>query len=289
MKNMKALTYATLAILSSLGCSAAGEHDDASATPIVDSDTSDSNATDGASGEELARLEFDDGNVVRFEALAGGMLVSELGPDLNPRRIVPGMGLNALETYKALAPGQAVPERLLAMHESMYAGASDVDVENVPATEPANDSDLEHEGDFQQAYPADQFMAQMCDFPLGGGSYKHQNRTDAHIDASLDVHLAYFAVGSDKGIITAKPCAGENTGGFFDGECGSTVAVQAGTNNSGFYESGPNQVCEGGSGFLECTLFGCVTVCFHPLVRFELNYGKVSTDVNFHECVQVVH
>lgn len=287
MKHTKLTICAALTILSSMGCSAGGDHGGSKVAPLGESDV-----PAAESGDELARLEFDDGNVVRFEALKGGVLVTELGSDLNPRRIPQMAGLTALAAFERLAPGREVPERLLQMHESMYSAQSAAAERFDRASEPASlpfDPDLEHDGDFQQAYPASTFLNVMCDFPTGNGSYKHTNRTDAHMDASMDVHMAYFAVGSDLGTITAQPCAGENEGGFFDGECGSTIPVQAGYHNSGFYDAGPNQVCSGGSGFLECTLFGCFTVCYHPQVRFELRYGKVSTNVNFHECVQVTH
>lgn len=287
MKHTRLTICAALTILSSMGCSAAGDVGGSNVVPVGESDAP---AAEG--GAELARVEFDDGNVVRFEALQGGVLVSELGSDLNPRRIPQTAGLTALAAFEKLAPGREVPERLLQMHERMHSAQS-VAAERFDGARKAEseqlDPDLEHDGEFQQSYPASTFLSVMCDFPTGNGSYKHTNRTDAHPDISMDVHMTYFAVGSDLGIITAQPCAGENLGGFFDGECGSTVPVQAGYHNSGFYDAGPNQVCEGGSGFLECTLFGCYTVCYHPQVRFELHYGKVSTNVNFHECMQVVH
>jgi hypothetical protein len=198
--------------------------------------------------------------------------------------------MTALDAFKTLAPGRAVPDRLLQMHDQMYSGGNAITIERneseLAATE--SDPDLEHDGDFQQSYPASTFLSIMCDFPTGNGSYKHTDRTDAHTDASLDVHSAYFAVGSDSGTVTAQPCSGENTGGIFDGECGSTITVNAGFHNSGFYDAGPDPICEGGDGF-GCELFGCVEVCYRPLVRFELNYGKISPSVNFHECVQVTH
>jgi hypothetical protein len=73
MKQIKVMHCATLALLASMGCSAGHDDDwnDANAG-VVESD-----APAAANGEELARLEFDDGNVVRFEALNDGVLVSE--------------------------------------------------------------------------------------------------------------------------------------------------------------------------------------------------------------------
>ncbi|MET0411502.1 MAG: hypothetical protein ABW217_09400 [Polyangiaceae bacterium] len=292
MKNIKAIHCATLAILATVGCSAG--HDDAwndenAADVASNAPAAVENESDGAD-KELARLEFEDGNVVRFEALHDGVLVSEMGADLNPRRLVPREGMTALDAFRALAPGRAVPVRLLQMHVQMYSGGNAITAERNESDPAATESDpdLEHDGDFQQALPASAFLSVMCDFPTGNGSYKHSNRTDAHTDASLDVHSAYFAVGSDSGTVTTQACVGENTGGFFDGDCGGTTAVPAGFQTSAFYDAGPDQICDGGDGF-GCELFGCVEVCYRPLVRFELNYGKISPSVNFHECVQVTH
>ncbi len=151
-----------------------------------------------------------------------------------------------------------------------------------------SDPDLEHNGEFQQSYPAAAFLELMCDFSTGSGSYKHTNRTDPHLDISLDVHATYFAVGADTGTITAQPCSGKNAGGSFDGQCGQAVAVNAGFHNSGLYDAGDDLVCTE-SGGLACRIFGCPEICIRNQVRFELRYDKVSSSVNFHECAQITH
>lgn len=285
MNNIKAITYTALAILSSLGCSAAGDDEGAYAEPVVESQAPASEKSD-----ELARIEFDDGNVVRFEALNGGVLVSELGPELNPRRLSPGMARTALDAYKALAPGREIPARLLQMHDSMHS-QGDLYSEQVDSSgsesNVSSDPDVTHDGDFQQALPAASFLAEMCNFPTGNGSYKHTDRTDTHTDASLDINAAYYAVGSDSGTLTAQACVGENAGGFFDGDCGGAVSVTAGARFSGFYDAGEIMICHESDGF-GCELFGCVDVCVVNTKRFELNYVKLSPTVNFHECFQKV-
>lgn len=55
------------------GCSASGDE-------IYEEVQSDEEAL---AGNELARIKFSDGNVVRFEELAGGVLVSEVGANVN--------------------------------------------------------------------------------------------------------------------------------------------------------------------------------------------------------------
>jgi hypothetical protein len=281
MKHIKAITCATLTILVAAGC---GAGDDGRSGESVELDAASSAAPEAGENAELARIEFSDGNVVQFEELAGGVLVSELGPLVNPRHLVPKQGLTALEAFKTLAPGREVPAALLRLHEHLYStGETAENVESARVVAPAgedlpSDPDLEHNGEFQQFYPADYFLQVACDFPTGNGSYKHTNRTDAHNDISMNVHSIYYAVASDRGSITAQPCVGKNEGGLLNGQCGSAVAIAAGTGRTGFYDAGKAYNCSKGGG---------VEICIPNLKRFELRYGKVSPSVNFHECAQV--
>jgi hypothetical protein len=143
------------------------------------------------------------------------------------------------------------------------------------------DPDLEHNGEFQQSYPAANFLQVMCDFPTASPSYKHTNRVDPHTDTSLNVHTAYYAVGADIGTITAQACAGKNAGGYFNGSCSSTTAVNAGYHSSAYYDAGLQ--CD-----KTCTLlFGCVSICVPKQVRLELRYNRISSSVRFHDCARI--
>jgi hypothetical protein len=290
MKHVIAMACATLAAVMVVGCGAA---DDAGSTEGAASPSAPSaEETAAVAGAELARIEFEDGNVVRFEDLAGGVLISELGPDHNPRHLVAKEGMTALAMYQALAPGRTVPAALMRMHERLYpTGAALAPSEGAvpgatPVTEEAPfDADLEHNGEFQQSYPAASFLQTMCDFPTNNGlNYKHTNRTDVHTDTSMGVHTAYFAVGADIGTITARACAGKNAGGYFNGICGSTVTVNAGYHQSGYYDAGLS--CPGDPN-LFCQIFGCPKICTYRLVRFHVEHGKISTNVRFHECARL--
>jgi hypothetical protein len=285
MHHMKMMAGAALALVVSSGCGAAedgaGERRQSANTSPVEAEI--------AANTELARLEFDDGNVVRFAELNGGVYVSELGSLLNPRHLVPKEGRTAVETFQALAPGREVPVALMQMHERMYppgalrADAKDIAEESAAETEaPELDPDLEHNGKFQQSFPAANFLAQMCDFPTTSPSYKHTNRTDPHTDTSLNIHSAYYAAGADIGIMTEQACAGKSDSqGFFVGQCNAQTPVQPGFAVSGLYDAG--QQCD-----KSCTLFfGCVSICSPRQVRWELRHGAISSSVRFHECAKL--
>jgi hypothetical protein len=134
------------------------------------------------------------------------------------------------------------------------------------------DHDLEPTGRLQQELTAAQFEGPACDFPLVGSNYKHPNRTAGHTHTTKDVHTAYFAVGSDIGIIGAQACS--------NAKCGPAISLQAGFYNSGFYDAG--LTCEKDCGLFG--LWGCVEVCRDRKVTFELKSTKVSASVRFHDC-----
>ncbi len=283
MKFIQGLAGATLALLLAAGCSAADDgHVDG-----VEADTAQPQAETSAS-TELARVEFDDGRVVRFEELAGGILISDFGPSTSTPRLVPQAGMKALDAFKAVAPGRAVPAALLQMHERMYpAGATVVPEANTgevfEAEEPSFDEDAEHNGEFQQSLPSSNFSSRFCNFPTGNGlNYKHMNRTDVHTDTSMGIHTAYYAIGADIGTITLQACAGKNAGGYFSGICAPTAAVyNEGYGGSTYYDAGI--ACPGDPNLL-CRIFGCPKICTPRKVRFELHHGKISSNVRFHEC-----
>jgi hypothetical protein len=286
MKHLKAMTCAALAFLLAVGC---GAGDDSALEGPAPGGPSAVEA-EAAEGAELARVEFEDGNVVRFEALSGGVLITELGSEENPRHFQPKEGLTALEAFRTLAPEHEVPEALLRAHERMYPAdvtiappASETDT--TPSSEELPlDPDLEHNGEFQQSLPSATFLANMCNFPTGSGSYKHPNRTDVHVDTSMNVHTAYYAVGADIGIIKSRACAGKNTGGIFKGNCSTWTTTNPGGVASAYYDAGiacpddPNWLCE---------LFGCPKICELRKVRLDIWHDKISNSVRFHDCVAV--
>jgi hypothetical protein len=288
MEKVNAVVCAALAALVLGGCGAAedgagDEHAAGNDAPVQ---------AEVAANTELARVEFADGNVVRFEELYGGVFVSEHGSELNPRHLLPKAGLTALEAFKSLAPGRSVPAALMQMHERMYPPGATLAQTKSTATgatpqtqEPAVDPDLEHNGEFQQSLPAANFLSTMCDFPLSSPSYKHTNRTDAHTDVSLKIHSAYYAAGADIGIMTEQACAGKSDSrGFFSGQCNAVTPVQPGFVVSGLYDAG--QACSTSCEFLGT---GCVTICSPRQVRWDLRHGQISSNVRFHECAQLAH
>ena len=99
----------------------------------------------------------------------------------------------------------------------------------------------------------------------------------------MNIHSAYYAAGSDLGIITEQACAGKSDSqGFFVGQCNTQTAVQAGFAVSGLYDAG--QKCD-----TACGPFGqgCVTICVPRQVRWDLRHGKISSNVRFHECAKL--
>jgi hypothetical protein len=284
MMNIKVIHCATLAILATVGCSAGHDdewNDENSASVPSDTPAVSESDSEGAD-KELARLEFDDGNVVRFEELNGGVLVSELGSELNPRRLVPREGMTALDAFAALAPGREVPARLLQMHQRMHTYRDALTVEPVhSATDAEYDSDLQPGGDFEQLFPASTVLANLCNFPAGSRNYKHTNRTDAHVDVSLDVNSAFMAVAADSGTLNAQLCVGKNEGGIFDGDCSGKSLVLPGQQSANFYDGGPLDCSE------SCFLGSCVEVCVRKLRRIEVVFEHVSGALNFHDCAQI--
>lgn len=192
-----------------------------------------------------------------------------------------------MEVYSALAPDRPMPERLRNVLAQMHSSgevvsdrASTIDRER-PVLWPAEalDSESEDTAVTLKSLPASQFLETMCDFPVTGSSYKHTDRSSVHVDATLDVLGAYFAVGSDEGIIIASACAGENSGGQFKGQCSSGVAVPAGFTSQGFYETAEN---------CSPSCFGCSVRCIRDVVRFETHFDSISDNVNFHDCADVI-
>jgi hypothetical protein len=298
MRHLKRLCGVALSLSLAAGCGAAdtgpldeteyGElgADGAIVQTVDDAALAESGPTSAAVAE-LARIDFADGNSVRFEELDGGILVTELGSELNPRHLVPRDGMSALAAFRELAPDREVPEALERVHERIRPTAS-LETEGVQSTAPRKalratpddadapmDPDMEHNGQFQQSggsYPAATFIANMCDFPNTAPNFRSTNHTAAHTKTTPDIHTAYFAVASDIGIITARACANNS--------CGNTITLQAGFHSSGFYDAG--NVCDE-----TCCLFGlcgCVSICTPRKVSFAQVSGKISSSVRFHEC-----
>ncbi|HEX6276482.1 MAG TPA: hypothetical protein VFZ53_25750 [Polyangiaceae bacterium] len=297
MRHLKRLTGVALALALAAGCGAGdpGAFEDAdygelggdAVAQAGDGAALGDARPAGAAAAELARIEFPDGNSVRFEELEGGILVTEVGSELNPRHLVPREGMSALAAFRELAPNREVPAALARLHERIYPERA-LDAEGIQSTAPGKalratpddaelplDPDLEHNGQFQQSggsYPAANFIANMCDFPNTAPNFRSTNHTAAHTKTTPDIHTAYFATASDIGIITARACANNN--------CGNTVTLQAGFHSSGFYDAG-NKCDE------TCCLFGlcgCVSICTPRKVSFAQVSGKISSSVRFHEC-----
>jgi hypothetical protein len=287
MRHTKAWSGLALALSLAAGCSVetAGSLEElesgelGASSPTLESEGAGvPSARDIASDSvELARIDFSDGNSVRFEELDGGVLVTETGPELNPNHLVPHEGMTALEAFRTLAPGREVPAALMRMHQQLYEGGSDLAAESVQPTavELSPDADLEHNGQFQQtagSYPYATFNANMCNIPNVVPNYRFANLTAPFSKSTPGIHTAYFAVGSDIGIITAKACS--------DNKCGGAITLQAGYHNSGFYDAGDK--CE-----KTCAILGiwsCVTICVPRKVKFDVITNKVSTNVRYHEC-----
>lgn len=282
MKNIKAIQCATLAILATVGCAAGhdGEWNDEDTADMASDAPAAVESESAGADKELARLEFDDGNVVRFEEVSGGVLVSELGPELNPRRLLPRAGMTALDAFTALAPGREVPARLLQLHERMHTDPGAFERVHA-ATDAEYDADLQPGGDFEQLFPASEFLTNLCSFPAGSRNYKHTNRSDAHSDVSLDVNSAFMAVATDSGTLNAQLCVGKNEGGFFDGDCSGKSLVLPGQQSANFYDGGPLDCSE------SCFLGSCVEVCVRKQRRIEVVFEHVSGILNFHDCAQI--
>ena len=275
MRHVKALSGVALVFALAAGCSA--ENTGGSLEEMESGEPA-------SASMELARIDFPDGNSVRFEELDGGILVMEVGPELNPLHLMRKEGMSPLEAFRALAPGREVPPALLRAHERIYPTASQLEAEEVETTTPLTrpddadlpmDQDLEHNGQFQQSggsYPASLFVSGMCNFPMTAPNYIQINNSVPHIETTSNINTAYFAVASDIGIITAKACANNS--------CGPAIALQAGFHNSGFYAAG--QRCS--RSCCPLGLCGCTEVCTPRKVKFDVITGKVSTTVRFHEC-----
>jgi hypothetical protein len=207
------------------------------------------------------------------------VLVTETGSDLNPNHLVPRDGLTALEAFRTLAPGRAVPAALLRLHQQLYQAGSDLAAESVlpepTAAELPLDADLEHNGQFQQtagSYPYATFNANMCNIPNVVPNYRFANLTSPLTKSTPNIKTAYFAVASDIGIITARACSNNN--------CGAAITLQAGYHNSGFYDAG--EKCEE-----TCAILGtwsCITICAPRKVKFDVSTNRISTNVRYHEC-----
>jgi hypothetical protein len=309
MTNTKAISGTALALMLAFGCSAANTGDAGTGSGELDPngpasieavsvDSSKSEATEakpgnpagsGAGvGRELARLDFENGSVVRFEELADGIVVSELSPAATPSLLGSGRHTTALDAYRRLAPKNAVPAALAEVHRRLHPAALEsveqlgdaTEISETPAAEELQyDSDLEHTGQFQQAggsYSFSQFLIDACNIPVTARNYKHGNATSSHTHTTTNVNTAYFAVAADIGIISSRACS--------NGACGSPIQVQPGFRNSGFFDAG--QQCTGGCAPLDfvCQILGEVRICSPKKVKFEVRNVNISSQIRMHDC-----
>lgn len=234
----------------------------------------------------LARLDFDDGNLVTFEELNGGVLVRELTHADQETHHLPAHATSALDAFKAMAPARAVPAALAAAHARMYTQEGDGTLPRAPAEGAPgtgeNEKDLEHSGQFEQsggAFAGSVFTGQFCSFSGAAPNYIHTNHTSSQTHTTSNVNTAYFASATDIGTLGAQACS--------DGKCGGSVTIQAGYGNSGFYDAG--QSCSKKScawwDFV-CKALGEVTICGPRKVKFDLKETKISSQIRFHDCAK---
>lgn len=236
----------------------------------------------------LARLDFEDGNLVTFEELDNGVLVRELTHADHETHHLPAQAMSALDAFKAMAPSRAVPSALVDAHARMYPAAAEV-VSALPADGAANapkaaehEQDLQHGGQFEQsggAFPGSTFTSQFCSFSSASPNYIHTNHTSSLTHTTSNVNTVYFASATDIGTLGAQACS--------NGNCGGSVTIQAGYGNSGFYDAG--QACSKKScawwDFI-CKALGETTICGPREVKFDLKETQISSQVRFHDCAK---
>lgn len=285
----------------SAGCGAA-DHDElldppggsTNSTASGDSSSESAHPTLAATAETLASIELDDGNVVLFERLADGILVSEHGPRENARRLQPSANFSAVDTFRALAPEREVPTALLDAHAGLMREVLLVESEDdeLPAglaePEAVDEEESDHEfGEINRPtlgggfFSSENFLRQACNFSLSGQyDFKHSNWNNNHTHLARG-HISYVAVGADIGDATAQFCA------RLDGRtrCNAASAVPQGTYSSLTYDAGQTRI----TSCLSCVLgycIGCRTLVFDNVADVSLINTAVSSSERIHDCGQ---
>jgi hypothetical protein len=245
---------------------------------------------DATTSHELARIEFDDGNVLRFEQVGDGMLMLETGPSWNPRHYVPREGVSPLEAFKALAPDLDLPSALVEHDRLMFPHGAKLLPETIrpsdsPALQRLDDGslvneDVEHTGQFEQSgglYPWSQFSQEWCNFAMNSpGDFKHGNSTGGHSHIVQKANHAYIAAGADIGDFGIQFCA--------DDSCNAVYQVSPGTSASLNYSAG--QSCSGSCAWWDfvCKALGPVQVCSPRYRRVVTTMSGISNGERQHDC-----
>jgi hypothetical protein len=265
------------------------------ACSAVDPETGSNAGETDAQRDLLGEVSFDDGNVVTFEALEGGIVIVESGPDGNPRHFSPEGG-SAVEAFQRLAPGREVPAALKAadtrfnrpagaivMHQPLSAYEKDgvldraavleaaARAEQASIDEPARTG--EFESDVFGAFMCTPFRSQYCNFSLVGPT-DHKlcdlgvNRTD-----SATARKVYSAYGANIGNVTVQLCA--------DNSCNQPYNVAQGTATSVFYDGGTKtlEVCPP---FIDPR--GCQVLIFDVTRKMQTKATGVSSGERYHDC-----
>jgi hypothetical protein len=236
---------------------------------------------------ELARIDFPDGTVVRFQELGGGVLVSELGPAETAPRFAPVDGTTLSEAFRALAPQRDIPARLADLDHVLGPDST-----ATPASIRGGDTrglqkpeiqgqDVERSGQFEQSgglYPWAQFERDACAFtPQTAFDLKHPNTSGNHSHPVPQVTRAWVAGAADIGDFTIQFCAGS--------VCNTQFNVAAGTRASLMFTKPPK--CKSANcawwDFV-CNLGANVTVCAPARVDVVTHITGSSAGERMHDC-----
>ncbi|HEY8946080.1 MAG TPA: hypothetical protein VIM73_17550 [Polyangiaceae bacterium] len=304
MNHVKGMPGFVLAAALAVGCAAADDQEvieGALPTPISAAEEEEAARNLGAfvargklasAAREIARVEFEDGNVVRFERLGDGLLITEVGPATNPKHYA-SREETPVEAFRRLAPRREIPAALIEFDRELYPlGAKSipgrVSVEKVPSSAAASEeesppgSDVKHTGQFQQSgglYPYSLFSQNMCNFPLDSPSdFKHGNSTGGHSHIIAKANKAYVAAASDIGDFTIKFCLDNDT------NCNAPFQVNPGHSAVLNYDAG--QTCKGNCSWwdLACQILGEVKICTPKYRRMATTTAGLSPGERYHDC-----
>lgn len=246
-----------------------------------------------SAASEVARVDFEDGNQVRFDRFGEGLLISEVGPATNTKHYFAVDDETPAETFRRLAPRREPPRALLEIDRELYplgakSIAGRVQIEHAPPsakvlekTSPTG-SDVQHTGQFQQSsglLPFSWFSQNMCNFAVNSpGDFKHGNSTGAHSHIIAKANKAYVAGGADIGDFTIKFCVDNDT------NCNAPFQVNPGQTASLNYDAGLSctKKCEWWN--VTCQILGDVQVCTPKFRRVSTTTAGLSSGERHHDC-----
>ena len=236
----------------------------------------DSEATTQANNE-VARLEFDDGNIVTFHKVGDMIAIGELRHTGDAPHYVPN-GQTPEEAFRELAPELEVPDALVMADNVRFPTTEEIAAEQASETDPATAGEQNVEKDHGGTrMPYSEFRPS-CLFLLGpdvpGYRLTRWDKNDLNRDSSSPTSKAgsgWSMVGADLGEVRHELV---RTGSLMV----QGIAPQ-GHVHQWTWTSAKIQVCK-----TSCVWWGCTKICKWEMPSTHVDIKGVTSTENYHHC-----